>query len=92
MPEPKFLYGTHYRFQGLVLFSHHYSTPGYVLYYLVREGSGNYYPIFTQLVPELMLRLQNGRFDHPDRMFASISETWNSIFTNPADLKEVRFD
>lgn len=26
MPEPKFLYGTHY------------STPGYVLYYLIRQG------------------------------------------------------
>ena len=29
MPEPKFLYGTHY------------STPGYVLYYVVRVGAGH---------------------------------------------------
>jgi len=42
---PKFLYGTHY------------STPGYVLYYLVRQA------------PEYLLRLQNGKFDAPDRMF-----------------------
>ena len=42
---PKFLYGTHY------------STPGYVLYYLVRQA------------PEYILRLQNGKFDAPDRMF-----------------------
>ena len=65
MPEPKFLYGTHY------------STPGYVLYYLVREA------------PEYQLRLQNGRFDHPDRIFCSIADTWNSVLTNSADFKEL---
>ena len=65
MPEPRFLYGTHY------------STPGYVLYYLVREA------------PEYQLRLQNGRFDHPDRIFCSIAETWNSVMTNSADFKEL---
>ena len=42
---PAFLYGTHY------------STPGYVLYYLVRQN------------PDLMLHLQNGKFDDPDRAF-----------------------
>lgn len=45
MPEPKFMYGAHY------------STPGYVLFYLSR------------LVPEYVLCLQNGKFDQPDRMF-----------------------
>lgn len=45
MPEPRFLYGSHY------------STPGFVLFYLVRQ------------YPQYMLCLQNGRFDHPDRMF-----------------------
>ena len=45
MPEPKFLYGSHY------------STPGYVLYYLAR------------VAPEYVLCLQNGKFDQPDRMF-----------------------
>lgn len=65
MPEPKFLYGTHY------------STPGYVLYYLVREA------------PEYQLRLQNGRFDHPDRIFRSIADTWASVLTNSADFKEL---
>eukprot|EP00761_Pharyngomonas_kirbyi_P001457 gb/GECH01001461.1/.p1 GENE.gb/GECH01001461.1/~~gb/GECH01001461.1/.p1 ORF type:complete len:977 (+),score=232.90 gb/GECH01001461.1/:1-2931(+) len=63
--EPKFLYGTHY------------STPGYVLYYLVRQA------------PEYMLRLQNGRFDDPDRMFHSLAETWNSVLANHADVKEL---
>jgi len=65
MPDPKFLYGTHY------------STPGYVLYYLVRH------------CPELMLCLQNGRYDHPDRLFNSISDTWEGVLTNPTDVKEL---
>jgi factor associated with neutral sphingomyelinase activation len=62
---PPFLYGTHY------------STPGYVLYLLVR------------VAPEYMLCLQAGKFDAPDRMFHSLSETWESCLQNPADLKEL---
>ena len=60
-----FLYGTHY------------SAPGYVLYYLVRQA------------PEYMLRLQSGRFDASDRMFHSISETWQGVLINPSDVKEL---
>ena len=41
------------RLQGDVLSGCHYSTPGYVVYYLMRSE------------PQLMLRLQNGRFDAP---------------------------
>jgi factor associated with neutral sphingomyelinase activation len=63
--QPKFLFGTHY------------STPGYVLYYLVR------------VAPEYMLRLHNGKFDAADRLFTSISETWTNVLINPADLKEL---
>jgi hypothetical protein len=55
---PPFLYGTHY------------STPGYVLHYLVR------------VAPEFMLCLQNGKFDAPDRMFYSLQEMWESCLTN----------
>ncbi|GBG27020.1 Guanine nucleotide-binding protein subunit beta-1 [Hondaea fermentalgiana] len=62
---PPFLYGTHY------------TTPGYVLYFLVRR------------VPDLMLRLQNGEFDRPDRSFHSVEATWNSVMNNTADLKEL---
>jgi hypothetical protein len=62
---PPFLYGTHY------------STPGYVLFFLVR------------VAPEYMLCLQNGRFDAPDRMFHSIADMWESCLTNPTDLKEL---
>jgi len=63
--QPKFLYGTHY------------SNPGYVLFFLVRE------------VPEYMLRLQNGKFDSPSRTFHSIAETWQGVLRNPADVKEM---
>eukprot|EP00127_Corallochytrium_limacisporum_P004200 Clim_evm145s157 gene=Clim_evmTU145s157 len=65
MPEPKFMYGSHY------------STPGYVLHYLVRE------------VPQYLLCLQNGRFDHADRTFTKIGEAWQGVLTSRTDLKEL---
>ncbi|QDZ18310.1 BEACH domain-containing protein [Chloropicon primus] len=55
----------------------HYSTPGYVVYYLLRDK------------PQLMLKLQNGRFDSPDRLLCSIKETWESVLSLPTDLKEL---
>jgi factor associated with neutral sphingomyelinase activation len=63
--QQKFLYGSHY------------STPAFVLYYLVRE------------CPEWQLCLQNGKFDQPDRLFHSISDTWRNCFTHDADVKEL---
>lgn len=39
------------------LYGSHYSTPAFVLFYLIRK------------CPQYMLCLQNGRFDHPDRIF-----------------------
>lgn len=88
MPDPPFIYGSHY------------SSPGYVLFYLVRVGMShtlntdthNYcelyffsfesvllnmidtevplrFPPPCPAAPEHMLCLQNGRYDHPDRMF-----------------------
>ncbi|XP_013421222.1 protein FAN [Lingula anatina] len=65
MPGPKFLYGSHY------------STPGYVLFYLSR------------VAPDYVLCLQNGRFDHPDRMFNSVAETWNNCLNSATDFKEL---
>lgn len=65
MPDPKFLYGTHY------------STPGYVLYYLVRQA------------PEYMLKLQNGKFDAAEREFHAMKTTFSSVLTNTTDLKEL---
>ncbi|NXO39214.1 FAN protein, partial [Locustella ochotensis] len=65
MPDPKFMYGSHY------------SSPGYVLFYLVR------------VAPEYMLCLQNGKFDHADRMFNSIAETWKNCLDGATDFKEL---
>ncbi|MED6255642.1 hypothetical protein ATANTOWER_012611, partial [Ataeniobius toweri] len=65
MPEPRFIYGSHY------------SSPGYVLFYLVR------------VAPEHMLCLQNGRYDHADRMFNSVSETWKNCLQGATDFKEL---
>ncbi|KAM9308377.1 protein FAN [Gastrophryne carolinensis] len=65
MPDPKFIYGSHY------------SSPGYVLFYLVR------------VAPEHMLCIQNGKFDHADRMFNSIGETWKNCLEGVTDFKEL---
>ncbi|XP_058126854.1 protein FAN-like [Anopheles ziemanni] len=65
MGEPKFLYGSHY------------STPGFVLYYLVRKH------------PDLMLCLQNGKFDHPDRMFNCVADAFHNCMHNMSDFKEL---
>uniref|UniRef100_A0A1X7UAC0 BEACH domain-containing protein n=1 Tax=Amphimedon queenslandica TaxID=400682 RepID=A0A1X7UAC0_AMPQE len=59
------------------LYGTHYSAPGYVLYYLVRTA------------PEYLLCLQNGRFDHPNRLFHSVSRTWDNVLTDHADVKEL---
>ncbi|XP_069554039.1 protein FAN [Brachyistius frenatus] len=65
MPEPRFMYGSHY------------SSPGYVLFYLVR------------VAPEHMLCLQNGRYDHADRMFNSVGDTWKNCLEGATDFKEL---
>uniref|UniRef100_A0A8C1QVI1 Neutral sphingomyelinase (N-SMase) activation associated factor n=1 Tax=Cyprinus carpio TaxID=7962 RepID=A0A8C1QVI1_CYPCA len=62
---PHFMYGSHY------------SSPGYVLFYLVR------------VAPEHMLCLQNGRFDQADRMFNSVGETWKNCLEGGTDFKEL---
>ena len=40
-------------------------------------------------IPECMLCLQNGRFDHPDRMFNSVPQTWVNVTTHHSDFKEL---
>ncbi|XP_067007294.2 protein FAN isoform X2 [Anabrus simplex] len=59
------------------LYGSHYSAPGFVLFYLVRK------------FPHYMLCLQNGRFDHPDRMFNSVPDIWKNVLTNMSDFKEM---
>ncbi|KAL1493970.1 hypothetical protein ABEB36_009649 [Hypothenemus hampei] len=65
MASPKFIYGSHY------------STPGFVLYYLAR------------LYPHYVLCMQGGRFDHPDRMFNSMADAYKNCYNNMADFKEL---
>ena len=44
----------------------------------------------VRTAPEQMLRLQNGRFDSPDRLFFSIAQAWNScVGHSMTDLKEL---
>ncbi|XP_059049861.1 protein FAN-like [Achroia grisella] len=59
------------------LYGSHYSAPGLVLFYLVRK------------YPQYMLCLQNGRFDHPDRMFNSVKDVYNNCLRNMSDFKEL---
>lgn len=59
------------------MYGTHYSCPGYCLFWLVRAA------------PCHMLRLQTGRFDAPDRLFCSVKDSWESVLSNPADVKEL---
>ena len=64
---PRFLYGTHY------------SSAGYVLFYMIRAE-----PFTTEAI-----RFQSGHFDHPDRMFHSVAMAWEGCQTGFADVKEL---
>ena len=57
----------------------HYSSSGTVLFYLLRIDP------FTTLAYEL----QGGKFDHADRLFHSVSSTWQSCFNDMSDVKEL---
>ena len=59
------------------LYGTHYSAPGYVLYWLLRAAPAHH------------LRLQNGKYDAPDRLFHSVAESWESALTSSADVKEL---
>ena len=65
--KEKFLYGSHY------------SSPGVVLHYLIRQEP------FTSMAIEL----QSGRFDCADRLFFDIASCWNSCLTSTSDVKEL---
>ncbi|ONM15167.1 BEACH domain-containing protein C2 [Zea mays] len=57
----------------------HYSSAGTVLYYLFRVE-----PFTT-----LSIQLQDGKFDHADRMFSDLSGTWDSVLEDMSDVKEL---
>eukprot|EP00943_MAST-04B_sp_MAST-4B-sp1_P006442 g6442.t1 len=62
------------------LYGSHYSTSaGVVLYFLVRLEP------FSQLHVET----QDGHFDVPDRLFSSISKTWEMCYTSLSEVKEL---
>lgn len=57
----------------------HYSSVGSVLYYLLRLQPFSRYAI----------KLQGGTFDHPDRQFHSIWQSWQNVLTDFSDVKEL---
>eukprot|EP00889_Picochlorum_renovo_P004763 jgi/Picre1/31793/NNA_007143.t1 len=60
------------------MFGSHYSNPGIVVFFTVRQN------------PKLMLKLQGGSFDHPNRMFRSIPAAWASVSSaSGSDVKEL---
>lgn len=64
---PPFMYGSHY------------SSPGIVLYFLLRKE-----PYTT-----LARRQQGGTFDLPNRLFSSVTDTWLLCTLNKGDVKEL---
>jgi hypothetical protein len=56
-----------------------YSSAAVVIGYLVRIEP------FTSL----HIKLQNGRFDHPDRLFTSIQAAWHSVRSMAMDFREL---
>lgn len=63
--DDKYLYGTHY------------SCPGYVIGFLVRQH------------PQWMIKFQGGKFDNPNRLFKGVKKEWESALTNPGNVKEL---
>ncbi|KAK1939307.1 BEACH domain-containing protein lvsC [Phytophthora citrophthora] len=61
------------------MYGTHYSNIGAVLYYLIRLEPFTSYG----------LSIQGGKFDHADRLFHSVAETWNNCLTDYTDLKEL---
>ena len=56
-----------------------YSTPGYVLFWLVR----------LEPFSGMFVDLQGGTFDHPDRTFFSIEQAWKNCQISTSDVKEL---
>ena len=61
------------------LYGSHYSSPGVVLHYLIRQEP------FTSMAVEL----QSGRFDVPDRLFFDIAQCWRGCMNSTSDVKEL---
>lgn len=61
------------------LYGSHYSSPGVVLHFLIRQEP------FTSMA----IDLQSGRFDCPDRLFFNMAESWKSCNSSSSDVKEL---
>jgi len=61
------------------MYGTHYSSIGIILYYLLRMEPFTTYN----------LKFQGGKFDQPDRLFFSVSDTWNGCLKNTSDVKEL---
>ena len=59
------------------LFPTHYSSPGTVVFYLIRK------------IPEFVIKLQNGVFGPTDRIFRGLESTWYTTLNLHADSKEM---
>lgn len=57
----------------------HYSTSAFVLNWLIRIE-----PFTT-----MFLALQDGKFDHPDRLFSSVALSWKNCQRDTSDVKEL---
>ncbi|KAJ2864991.1 hypothetical protein GGH94_002533 [Coemansia aciculifera] len=57
----------------------HYSSAASVAYYLIR----------LEPFASVHVSLQSGKFDHADRQFHSVNDTWSSCLTGPGDVKEL---
>jgi hypothetical protein len=57
----------------------HYSTAGFVIWYLMRMEPFTSYHVW----------LQDGKFDRPDRLFHSLEGAYRGCTTNPMDVKEL---
>ena len=57
----------------------HYSNAAGVMHYLIRLE-----PFTSQHIS-----LQSGKFDHSDRQFFSVANTWEAISTSMSDVKEL---
>ncbi|XP_035827819.1 neurobeachin [Aplysia californica] len=57
----------------------HYSTSAFTLNWLIRVEP------FTSM----FLNLQSGKFDHPNRIFASVAQAWKNCQRDTSDVKEL---
>ncbi|KAJ2715225.1 hypothetical protein H4R19_001315 [Coemansia spiralis] len=61
------------------LYGTHYSSAASVAHYMIR----------LEPFASVHISLQSGKFDHADRQFHSLGDTWNSCMTGSGDVKEL---